>query len=277
MTSMWFGRRPVPGRPSTSSSPVAARRGFACNPASLLPLVCLIALGAPAVVVAQRPQSPKPAASSTPAPTSTHPSDLYGDYLRLRATNAVLKARLALSKQSDPYLILDIPEKTLKLELKGVMLTTVPIRKISLSRLAREVPGDTTRLGFCEVPFVLQKDQWFEEVPTLALKDTTAVRDRPDTTGTLTRQIRNASILSMLEFERNLVVALDGQIPSDSRWERWKQDFRKWWRSFQADTPEAKMRAYRKRSILILLEMEPAQVRSFAPNLTAGTKLVLRF
>jgi hypothetical protein len=37
------------------------------------------------------------------------------------------------------------------------------------------------------------------------------------------------------------------------------------------------MRAYRKRSILILLEMEPAQVRSFAPNLTAGTKLVLRF
>jgi len=202
---------------------------------------------------------------------------LYDEYLQLRAANAVLKARLSLSKQNDPYLILDIPEKTLRLELKGVMLTTVPIKKITLGRLARGIPGDTTRLDFCEVPFVLQKDQWFEEVPTLALKDTTAIRDRPDTTGTLTRQIRNASILALLEFERNLVVALDGHIPLPSRWERWKGEVRALWRSFRSGTPEAQLREYRKRSILIYLDLEPAQVRSFAPNLTAGTKLVLRF
>jgi hypothetical protein len=201
----------------------------------------------------------------------------YDEYLSLRAMNAVLKARLALSKQNDPYLILDLPEKTLRLELKGVTLTTVPIKNIQLSKLARGVPGDTTRIGFCEVPFVLQKDQWFEEVPTLALKDTTAVRDRPDTTGTLTRQIRNAGILSMLEFERNLVIALDGHIPPESKWERWKLRARAYWQSFKTGTPEAKLRDYRKRSILIFLEMEPAQVRSFAPNLTAGTKMVLRF
>lgn len=223
-------------------------------------------------------RSARTAPDTPAAPASFESSgNLYEDYIRLRTMNAVLKARLALSKQNDPYLILDLPERTLRLELKGVTLTTVPIKRVELSRLAREVPADTTRLGFCEVPFVLQKDQWFEEVPTLALKDTTAVRDRPDTTGTLTRQIRNAGILSVLEFERNLVVALDGHIPPESRWERWKLRARALWLSYKPDTPEGKLRDYRKRSILIFLEMEPAQVRSFAPNLTAGTKMVLRF
>ncbi len=203
--------------------------------------------------------------------------ELYGEYVRLRAVNAVLVARLALSKQEEPYLILDIPEKEVRLELQGVTLTSVPAREIELNRLAREISRDTTRIGFCEVPFVLQQDRWFEEVPTLAAKDTAAVMSSPDTTGALAERIRTAPVLALLRFERNLVLALRGEIPPASRLERWKVSLRRFWRSLRSSTAEGALRVERRRSILIEFDMEPAQVRSIAPNLTKGTKIVLRF
>jgi len=199
---------------------------------------------------------------------------LYDEYLQLRAANAVLKARLSLSKPKRSIPDPRHPGEDAAAGAEGVMLTTVPIKKITLGRLARGNPGDTTRLDFCEVPFVLQKDQWFEEVPTLALKDTTAIRDRPDTTGTLTRQIRNASILALLEFERNLVSRSMATFPCRPV-ERWKGEVR----ACGAHSGLERRRrscGVRKRSILIYSIWSRRQVRSFAPNLTAGTKLVLR-
>lgn len=199
------------------------------------------------------------------------------ELIHLRAVNALLRARLSLSNESVPYLILDIPEREVRLELKGVALTKVPIRKITTNRLAAEIASDTTRIGFCEVPFVLQMDHWYEEVPTMALKDSAAVMSKPDTTGALVQRIRTAPVLSMLRFERNLAVALDGFIPIESRTERWKAQVRAFWRSMKEGTPERELRRLRKEAVLIEVDMEPAQVRSLAPTLTKGTKLVLRF
>jgi hypothetical protein len=199
------------------------------------------------------------------------------EYVRLRAINAVLRARLSLSNESVPYLILDVPEREIRLELKGVALTKVPIRKIAINRLASEVSSDTTRIAFCEIPFVLERDRWYEAVPTLAMKDSSGVMSKPDTTGALAERIRTSHILAVLHFERNLAVSLDGIIPIESRTERWKAKVRAWWRSMKEGTPEREMRRLRDRSVLIEIDMEPAQVRSLAPTLTKGTKLVLRF
>jgi hypothetical protein len=204
-------------------------------------------------------------------------SELESDYVRLRAMNAVLRARLSLANETLPYLILDLPEREIRLELKGVSLTKVPVHKIALNRLAAEISGDTTRIAFCEVPFVLQQDHWYEAVPTMALKDSAAVMSRPDTTGALVQRIRTTPVLSLLHFERNLVVALDGHIPPESGTERWKAKLRELWRSMKDGTPENALRKRRNESVLIELEMDPAQVRSLAPNLTEGTKLVLLF
>lgn len=189
----------------------------------------------------------------------------------------MLRARLSLGKQNEPYVILDLPALEVRLELQGVSLVKVPIRKIDLNRLASGISRDTTHIGFCEVPFVLKRDQWFEDVPTLALKDSSAVMSRPDTTGTLVNQIRTASVLSILHFDRNLVVALDGNIPPPSRIDRWKDRFRKWRLSFSPRTPEGQLAQERRRTVMLRLEMEPASVRTLAPNLTTGTKLILRF
>lgn len=203
--------------------------------------------------------------------------DLYQEYVHMRAINAVLLARLNLSKQSDAYLILDLPEREVRLELQGVTLTRVPAREIKLNRLAREISRDTTRIAFCEVPFVLQHDKWFEEIPTLAAKDTAAVMSAPDTTGALAERIRTAPVMALLQFERNLVLVLKGEIPPTGRLERWKNSLRSAWRSLRPQTAEASLREERRRSVLIEFDMEPALVRSLAPNLTKGTKLVLRF
>jgi hypothetical protein len=189
----------------------------------------------------------------------------------------MLRARLSLGKQTEPYLILDLPAREIRLELQGVSLVKVPVRKVDLNRLASGVSRDTTHIGFCEVPFVLQRDQWFEEVRTLALKDSSAVMSRPDTTGTLVQQIRTAAVLSILHFDRNLVLALDGNIPPPSRIERWKKWFRELRESFRPETPEGQLAREKRRSVMLRLDMEPASVRTLAPNLTVGTKLILRF
>jgi hypothetical protein len=210
--------------------------------------------------------------------SNADPGDLSDQYTRLRAQNAILRARLSLSKENEPYLILDLPGKELRLELQGVTLIRVPVRTASLNRLAHGVARDTSHISFCEVPFVLQKDRWFEEgVRTLALKDSAAVMNRPDTTGTLVRQIRTASVLSLLQFDRNLLVILDGNIPLESRIDRWKKEFRDFRRSFQEETPEWLLAREKRRSVMIQLDMEPASVRTLAPNLRQGTKLILRF
>ncbi len=220
------------------------------------------------------------AAGARPGPAGGTPpasGEIRDEYVRLRAVNAVLRARLALSKEPIPYLILDLPEREMRLELQGVTLTRVPIRRIALNRLAEEISRDTTRIAFCEVPFVLQQERWFESVPTLAQKDTSAVMSRPDTTGALAERIRTTPVLYLVRYERNLAIAMQGYFPPQTRIDRWKARIKAWWRSMKAETPEGFLRKERRESVLVELDMEPAQVRSIAPSLTEGTKLVLRF
>ena len=238
------------------------------KPTAVLGALALVVLGSFA---------PPAAFAATQDAQPVQSEDVRREYLRLRAENAMLRARLSLSRQTDPYLILDLPAREIRLELQGITLTRVQIRKVEINRLARGVSRDTTHIRFCEVPFVLQKDQWFEEVRTLALKDSSAVMSRPDTTGTLVQQIRTAAVLSLLRFDRNLAVVLDGNIPPTSRVERWKKWFHNWRQSFEENTPQWLLAHDRRQSVMLRLDMEPVAVRTLAPNLTAGTKLILRF
>jgi hypothetical protein len=204
-------------------------------------------------------------------------SDLEVAYIRERAKNAVYRARLSLSKQDEPYLILDIPEREVRLELQGVTVARVPVRDARLNRLAQEVSRDTTRIAFCEIPFVMEDDHWYEEIPTLALKDSAAVLERPDTTGVLAERIRTAPILSLLRFDRNLVVAFNGYREPTSPTERFRNWAKRFWDRLRPKSAEAALLQRRRDAILVELHLEPAIVRSLAPSLSEGTKLVLRF
>jgi hypothetical protein len=238
-----------------------------CPSIATTALACLMLLGADGFVIP---------ASAQKAPAKSH-AELEEDYIRARAKNAVYRARLSLQKENQPYLIIDIPEREVRLELQGVTLTRVPVRETRLNPLAREISHDTTRIAFCEVPFQLQDDRWYEDIPTLALKDSSAVMDRPDTTGALVERIRSTPILSLLSFDRNLVVAFNGYLEPTSSWDRFRQWTRRFWDRLRAGSAQAKLIGKRRESILVEVQMEPAQVRSLAPTLTEGTKLVLRF
>jgi hypothetical protein len=214
-------------------------------------------------------------AAAQKEPAKSH-AELESEYIHARAKNAVYRARLSLSKEAQPYLILDLPEREVRLELQGVTLTRVPVRETRLNPLAREISHDTTRIAFCEVPFLLQDDRWYEDVPTLALKDSSAVMDRPDTTGALVERIRTTPIVSLLSFDRNLVIALNGYVEPKSTWEKFRHWTRRFWDRLRSGSAQASLIAKRRGSILVELQMEPAQIRSLAPTLSEGTKLVLR-
>ena len=204
-------------------------------------------------------------------------ASIRAEYDRLRAANAVLRARLSLAKLEEPYLILNVPEKEVRLELQGVVLTRSPIRELRLNRRAQRVSRDTTRIAFCEVPFVLRNDHWYEDTPTLALKDSAAVMSRPDTTGRLVEQIRQARVLALLGFDRDLAIAIDGQIPPTSlrgRLRGWLEDV---WPPLRSGSGGSPLQAMRRKEVLVELHMDPGLVRSLAPNLQQGTRLVLQF
>jgi hypothetical protein len=216
-------------------------------------------------------------AAQAPQTAVRSDSELESAYIRERAKNAVYRARLSLSKQDEPYLILDIPEREVRLELQGVTVTRVPVRQARLNRLAQGIARDTTRIAFCEVPFVMEDDRWFEDVPTLALKDSAAVLERPDTTGALVERIRTTPILSLLRFDRNLVVAFNGCLEPTSMSDRFRNWAKRFWDRLRPKSAEASLLRQRREAILVELRLEPATVRSLAPSLAEGTKLVLRF
>ncbi len=202
---------------------------------------------------------------------------LEKEYTRLRADNAVLRARLSLSRLNDPYVYVDIPGREVRLELGGVILERVPVQKIEMNRAAKTISRDTTRIAFCSTPFVLESDAWYEDVPTLALKDSSAVMDRPDTTGMLAERVRAARVLGMLRFERDLRIVLEGVGRSRSPIDLLKGAFRFLRNSARPGSGDWTLRKMRRRGEVIELRITPAHVRTLAPNLRPGTKLVLLF
>ncbi|MDM7914069.1 MAG: hypothetical protein ACE15D_01150 [Candidatus Eisenbacteria bacterium] len=246
----------------------------------VLALISGFAPGAVAAAQGKGAKGKQPPATE-PAPQATTDAkakeNLAEEYFRLRTANAVLRARLALSKQDIPYLILDVPQKEIRLEMQGVPLTRVPFREIEYNGASKELIADTSRIAFSEVPFVLQRDTWWEEIPLLAVKDSAAIASRADTTWTRINQVKTVPVVATLRFDRNLVVVLDGWIPPDSWWKRTRRNLDAFVRSFRSGTIENQLRQLRKEAILIELEMDPGYVRTLAPNLTADTKIVLRF
>jgi hypothetical protein len=203
--------------------------------------------------------------------------ELWQEYVGEQAVRAVLRARLDLSRQNEPYRILARPQRELRLELGGVTLTRYAIREAGLNRRAKSISRDTTGIEFCEVPFTLGRDRWYEDAQTLALKDTTVIRSRPDTTGKLAEQIHRARVLSLLQFDRDLVLALHGTRAPRSVFDRLIATLRAMGLVIRLDRGEWGRLWQRRGSVFVEVRMEPVDVRSLAPNLGPGTRLILRF
>jgi hypothetical protein len=202
---------------------------------------------------------------------------LHEEVVDLRAKQAALRARLELSGEQDPYLILDLARRELRLELQGVTLVRHPVREIALSRRARRISTDTTRIAFCETPFTLERDRWYERARTLALKDSTVIGSRPDTTGRLAERIVRSRILALLDFDRDLVVAAHGTRPPHNLFDHFAASLRSIWLLFTSGSGEGWRLWKRGKDVFIELRMEPAAVRSLAPNVSAGTRLIVLF
>lgn len=208
---------------------------------------------------------------------SSDSTDLRRALDSLRATNAVLHARLAVAQENEPYLVLDIPERELRLEFCGLVLNRSEIRGVKFNRRARRISRDTTRVGFCRIPFRLRDEGWYEDATTLALKDSTVVMSRPDTTGRVAEQIQKARVLALLRFDRELVVALHGQYRPTSLPGHLKAWLAGALRPLLPGSGLWQLRTMKREAILVELKMDPGLVRSFAPNLEDETQLVLRF
>lgn len=199
---------------------------------------------------------------------------LVEERTRLLIENAALRARLSVARDDSPYIVVDLPRKIMQLELQGVTLTSVPVQEVLLNRHARRTFTSADEVKLLETPFALQEDRWFEVDKTLALKDTSAVRSRPDTTGALMQKIRLSPVTALLSYDRRLTLVLDGK-PPRTRWERLREDARNWFRSWSAETLEGLLRRQSSEEVMVTLSMAPADVRSMAPSLLAGTRLIL--
>jgi hypothetical protein len=195
---------------------------------------------------------------------------------QLRDENAALQARLSLSKDVVTYLVADLPLQRLRLELQGVTLTSLPIEEVSLNRHARRLLAGAERVKFLESPFVLGDDRWFELAKTLALKDSSAVRARADTTGTLMQAIRTTPVTAMLTYDRRLTLILEGK-PPRTRWQRLREKITTYLQSWSSGTMEGILKRQSSDELMVTLVMSPADVRSLAPTLVEGNKLILIF
>lgn len=201
-------------------------------------------------------------------------SRLIDERSRLLIENAALRARLSLSSEAASYVVADLVQGKLTLELQGVNLTSVPIEEVVLNRHAKRVLRGPDRVKLLEVPFSLQDQRWFETSKTLASKDSAAVRSRPDTTGALMQAIRTTPVTAMLTYDRRFTLVLDGK-PPRTRWEKLRERVREWFSSWSAATVEGVLRRQSSDEVMITLKMSPSDVRSFAPTLTQGTRLIL--
>lgn len=227
----------------------------------LFPFVVL-----PMLLLAQAPVPSRAAGSPRSA--------LVQERARLLVENAALRARLSLSRDQSPYIVVDLSKKALQLELQGVTLTSVPVQEVLLNRHAKRTLAGPDEVKLLETPLSLQEDRWFEVDKTLALKDSTAVRSRPDTTGALMQRIRLSPVTALLSYDRKLTLVLDGK-PPRTRWERLREKARNWFRSWSAGTLEGLLRRQSTEEVMVTLVMAPSDVRSMAPSLLPGTRLIM--
>lgn len=216
---------------------------------------------------------PKVAAASPPGEDGSSPA---AERDRLRAENAAMQARLSLSKDPGTYLVADLQNKTLRLELQGVPLTSLPIQAVRLNWHAERLLAGQERSSLLETPFVLNEDRWFEVSHTLALKDSAAVRTHADTTGALMEAIRTQPVTALLTYDRRLAVVLEGK-PAMTGWERLRDRVKTWLQSWSSNTLPGVLRRESADDVMVTLEMSPPDVRSLAPTLTEGTRLILVF
>ena len=215
-----------------------------------------------------------PSLRTVRAGSDADPQSLLGERRRLSMENASLGARLSLAKDPSPYLVADLSARMLFLELQGVPLTSLPIRNVRLNEHAHRLLDGSDRASLLETPFTLAEDRWFEVAKTLALKDSSAIRSRPDTTGALMEAIQTSPVTALLSFDKRLNLVLEGKIPKTG-WAAIRERITAWLQSWSSGTLEGILRRQSADEVMVTLALSPADIRSLAPNLTEGTKLVL--
>lgn len=193
---------------------------------------------------------------------------------RLLRENAAIQARISLSKDDNAYLVADLPNRSLRLELQGVALASLPIDRVRLNKHAQRLLTTSEGNQLLQTPFVLGVDRWFELSPTLGAGDSTAAASKPDTTGARMEAIRTEPVTAILSYDRRLTLVLDGK-PPQTRWQRLRERVSTWLRSWSAGTLPGILRRQSSDEIMVTLEMSPPDVRSLAPSLVDGTKLIL--
>ncbi len=218
------------------------------------------------------------AAGAPPAASAAQEdrSDLIQERDRLLRENAALEARLSLAKDPNIYLVADLEKRQLELELQGVDLTSLPIQEVRMNRHAERLLTGNERADLLQTPFELEEDRWFEVAKTLAVKDSAAVRSRADTTGALMLAIRTSPVTAMLNYDRRLTLVLQG-MPELTRWQAFRAKVSDWLESWSSGTLQGILRRESTDEIMVTLVMSPSDVRSLAPTLTEGTKLILIF
>ncbi len=187
----------------------------------------------------------------------------------LLAENAALEARLSMSRRSEAYLVAEIGERRLELELQGVILVSQPVHAVTMNREARDLLSGRDQSGCLRTPYRLLSSEWREPPGILTLRD--SARIRPDTTGALMDAIRRSPVTTNLEFDRELTVILEGR-RTDSFFRRLAARIGMRLRVLNSGASQGDD-AHRSAEIRLLLS--PAHIRSLEPNLKEGTRLVL--
>lgn len=187
----------------------------------------------------------------------------------LLAENAALEARLSMSRRSEAYLVADIGERLLTLELQGVTLVSQRVHHVSMNRAASDLLSGRDRSGHLGTPYRIESQDWRESPNVQALRD--SARIRPDTTGALMGAIRTSPVTAHLEFDRGVTLVLEGW-RVDSFFRRSLARMRI---SLGSSTGRASSGGDSIQTAEIHLLLSPADVRSLSPNLKPGSRLVL--
>jgi len=193
---------------------------------------------------------------------------------RLMRENAVMQARVSLSKDNAVYLVADLGSMNLRLELQGVTLASLPIDEVRLNKHAERLLTGDDSVRMLATPFALSGDRWFELNRAVATVDSSSTDSKPDTTGARMELIRTQPVTAMLTYDRRLTMVLEGQ-PPRTRWQKLKDKAKTWLQSWSSGTLAATLRRQSADEVMITLEMAPADVRSLAPTLVDGAKLIL--
>ena len=135
--------------------------------------------------------------------------------IRKERENAFQKSRLSLAEKDSIYMVLDVPNKLLLLEIKGVTVKKVDLLTIEISNRFSLISHENL-LPWISEPFILEKD--FSTIPKSPIVIKQAPKD------TIEAQLQSSkptapdstNVYYTLYFDRNLVLEIEQSDPPEA-------------------------------------------------------------